>query len=433
LPPGWAEATIPELIASDGIFTDGDWVESKDQDPNGPVRLTQLADVGEGVFRDQSSRFLADAKARELRCTFLEPGDVLVARMPDPLGRACILPDLGQSAVTAVDVCIVRLGTGGPESRWLMWALNAPRTRRAVSELQSGTTRKRISRKNLATIPLLLPPLNEQRRIVAAIEEQLSRLDAADASLAAATQRLRALRAKALHAAFDLETHAVTIGAIAKVGSGATPKRGRPEYWENGTIPWVTSGQLNESRVSQPAALITEQALRETNVKLWPPGTLLVALYGEGQTRGRCAELTFESTTNQACAAVVLDEHVADRGYVRRYFEARYEANRRLASGGVQPNLSLGLIKTMPIPLPPLEEQRRIVARVEEQLSAIDALRAAIERAQRRSAALRRAVLERAFRGELVPQDPTDEPAEALLARIRATRTDTRTVGRRRE
>ncbi len=74
----------------------------------------------------------------------------------------------------------------------------------------------------------------------------------------------------------------------------------------------------------------------------------------------------------------------------------------------------------MPIPLPPLEEQRRIVAEVEERLSAIDALRAAIERAQRRSAALRRAVLERAFRGELVPQDPSDEPAEALLVRIRA-------------
>ncbi len=72
--------------------------------------------------------------------------------------------------------------------------------------------------------------------------------------------------------------------------------------------------------------------------------------------------------------------------------------------------------------VPPLEEQRRIVARVEEQLAAVDALRAAVERAQRRSASLRRAVLERAFRGELVPKDPTDEPAEALLARIRAAR-----------
>lgn len=83
------------------------------------------------------------------------------------------------------------------------------------------------------------------------------------------------------------------------------------------------------------------------------------------------------------------------------------------------------------VSLPPLSEQRRIVQEVDERLTAIDALRAAIERAQRRSAALRRAVLERAFRGELVPQDPSDEPAESLLARIRGTRMDTHTVTRR--
>jgi type I restriction enzyme S subunit len=100
----------------------------------------------------------------------------------------------------------------------------------------------------------------------------------------------------------------------------------------------------------------------------------------------------------------------------RSWFETRGKQTTNLAS------LNLTTLKAFPIPVVPLDEQRRIVARVEEQLSAIDALRAAIERAQRRSQSLRRAVLERAFRGELVPQDPTDEPAEALLARIRAER-----------
>jgi type I restriction enzyme S subunit len=101
----------------------------------------------------------------------------------------------------------------------------------------------------------------------------------------------------------------------------------------------------------------------------------------------------------------------------RRYFQ-------RAAQGiaGSMPKIDQGAVERLEVPLPPLEEQRRIVAEVEERLSAIDALRAAIERAQRRSAALRRAVPERAFRGELVPQDPFDELAEALLARIRAER-----------
>jgi len=183
LPSGWTFATIGDVVAGDGVFRDGDWVETKDQDPSGHVRLTQLADVGEGVFRDRSSRFMRDDQAQALNCTFLEAGDVLVARMPDPLGRACIFPGLSQPAVTAVDVCIIRPGSASVDARWLMWAINTPQFRRRVLALQSGTTRRRISRKNLATIEFPVPPLNEQMRIAAAIDEQFSRLDSVLATI----------------------------------------------------------------------------------------------------------------------------------------------------------------------------------------------------------------------------------------------------------
>src|SRR5882724_5654232 len=92
LPEGWAEAELTEAIGPGGVFVDGDWVESKDQDPAGDVRLIQLADIGDGEYRNRSARFLTSAKAAELGCTYLDPGDVLVARMPEPLGRACIFP-----------------------------------------------------------------------------------------------------------------------------------------------------------------------------------------------------------------------------------------------------------------------------------------------------------------------------------------------------
>ena len=106
---------------------------------------------------------------------------------------------------------------------------------------------------------------------------------------------------------------------------------------------------------------------------------------------------------------------------------------RKAAQGiaGSMPKIDQRTIERLPVPLPPLEEQRRIVAEIEERLGAIDALRAAIERAQRRGAALRRSVLERAFRGELVPQDPSDEPASVLLDRIRAEGDRTRRANRR--
>lgn len=159
LPRGWAKAPLSELIAHDGIFTDGDWVESKDQDPNGSVRLIQLADIADSYFVDKSSRFLTREKADELNCTFLKNGDLLVARMPDPLGRCCIFPLAGEERfVTVVDVCAIRLGSASIEPRYLMRAINSPEVRGRISDLQSGSTRKRISRGNLATVPIPIPP-----------------------------------------------------------------------------------------------------------------------------------------------------------------------------------------------------------------------------------------------------------------------------------
>ena len=86
----WTEVIIEELLTDNDIFKDGDWVESKDQDPNGDVRLIQLADIGDGEFINKSNRFLTTKKAKELNCTFLQEKDILVARMPHPLGRATI-------------------------------------------------------------------------------------------------------------------------------------------------------------------------------------------------------------------------------------------------------------------------------------------------------------------------------------------------------
>lgn len=203
LPRGWTRATIGDLVAESGLFRDGDWVESDDQDPDGDVRLIQLADVGDGEYRDRSNRFLTRSKAKELNCTFLEPGDVLIARMPDPLGRACIFPGDAKMSVTVVDVCIVRTGRKDIDHRWLQWFINAPHFRVQVAGLQSGSTRKRISRRNLATLTLPVPPGKEQRRIVAKIEEMFSDLDAGVAALERVRANLKRYRAAVLKSAVE--------------------------------------------------------------------------------------------------------------------------------------------------------------------------------------------------------------------------------------
>jgi len=161
---------LADLLADGGLFVDGDWVESKDQDPNGDVRLIQLADVGDGFYVDKSARFLTSQKARELKCTFLEKGDILVARMPDPLGRACIFPGEAQPCVTVVDVCIVR-PSSRVDRRWLLHAINSPAFRQQIGNHVKGTTRQRISRTNLGSIEIDVPLLTEQRRIAGILDK----------------------------------------------------------------------------------------------------------------------------------------------------------------------------------------------------------------------------------------------------------------------
>jgi len=201
LPSGWQVATIGDLISPDGIFIDGDWVESKDQDPNGDVRLLQLADIGDGFYKNKSSRFLTKERAVELKCTFLKKGDILVARMPDPLGRACIFPGDEKECVTVVDVCVIRTGIEDVNHKWLLYWVNSPRFRNTISSLQSGTTRRRISRGNLATITFPVPPPEQQKRIVAKIEELFSHIDAGIAALNKAKQLLKQYRQSVLKAA----------------------------------------------------------------------------------------------------------------------------------------------------------------------------------------------------------------------------------------
>ena len=158
------EGTLGDLPGTE-LLKDGDWIESKDQDPKGGVRIIQLADIGMSRFVDKSNRFISEGRATQMKCTFLRPGDILIARMPDPIGRACILPDIGRKSVTAVDVCIVRVDPDLVHNRWLMHLINSAFFKSQLLKYVTGTTRKRISRKNLMKIRFEIPEKDEQHTI----------------------------------------------------------------------------------------------------------------------------------------------------------------------------------------------------------------------------------------------------------------------------
>ncbi|MDD4886767.1 MAG: restriction endonuclease subunit S [Thiomonas sp.] len=482
---------MPDLVGQQGVFVDGDWVESKDQDPHGEVRLVQLADIGDGRFLNKSNRYLTQVKATELGCTFLEKGDVLIARMPDPLGRACIFPGDKKRAVTVVDVCVVRGKGEGFDHAWLMHFVNSAPFRESIHSLQSGSTRKRISRGNLSTLELPVPPRKEQTRIVAKLEELLSDLDVGVAELKAAQKKLAQYRQSLLKAAVEgaltaewrathtpLETGAQllqrillerrarweakqlakfqqqgktppkdwqkkypkpvqpdttrlpqlpvgwvwsALGESFQVEVGATPSRKESGYW-NGGIHWVSSGEVRFSRITHTKETISEAGLRNSSTQINPVGSVLLGMIGEGKTRGQVAILDVEATNNQNCAAIWASASGVPPEYVYYWLWSQYEVTRRGSSGNNQPALNKSIVERIPFPLAPLAEMKAVVQIVDCELKRADEQERAIELALKQSAAQRQNILRAAFSGQLVPQDPNDEPASVLLARIRTER-----------
>lgn len=158
------------------------------------------------------------------------------------------------------------------------------------------------------------------------------------------------------------------VADLVEVGTGATPRKSEHDYY-GGAIPWYTSSATNDKFARVPETYISEKALSETNCKIFPAGSLIVALYGQGKTRGQVSELTLAGATNQAIAALVFFEaSLRTKRFLKYYFEKIYDEIRLQAEGGPQPNLSVGKIKETFVPLPPVEEQERIVARLDELL-----------------------------------------------------------------
>lgn len=192
-----------------------------------------------------------------------------------------------------------------------------------------------------------------------------------------------------------------SIGSLVDVATGATPLRSRADYY-GGVTPWVTSGAVNADVITKADEAITDVALKETNAKVFAAGTLLVAMYGEGQTRGKVAELGIAAATNQAVAALLFDDHSADlRPYLRLFLLENYERMRQVAFGGVQPNLSLGAIRDTPVPLPPAAEQAEILRRVDQLLELASAIQVKLASAEAALGQIAQAILGKAFRGEL--------------------------------
>ena len=389
---------IADVLFDAEVFTDGDWVETRDQDPEGNVRLTQLADVGDGKWINKSARFLTSEKAKQLRCTYLRSGDLLVARMPDPLGRCCVFPGDSMPCVTVVDVCVVRPNQNRVDNRYLMHVINAPHGRRGIARHMTGTTRRRVSRKNLSKVEIPLPPLTEQRQIAGI-------LDAADALRAKRREALAQLDTLLQSTFLDMFGDPVTnpmgwevVSVGDEIGFLTSGSRGWAKYYAKDgdtfiRIQNLKDGQLDLGDIAFVKAPESAEAKRTTV----EPGDVLLSI---------TADLGRTAVVPRGIAKAHINQHLAILRFtsLNPVFVSYQLASKggqaqfdRLNREGVKAGLNFNDVKSIRLANPPLALQHRfaaIVQSIEQQkashrahLAELDTLFASLQ--------------SRAFRGDL--------------------------------
>lgn len=246
---------------------------------------------------------------------------------------------------------------------------------REIQALGSGATFVEVSKSALESFQISFPSRATQRKIASNLKAQLAEVDLA--RQAAQTQWTDAslLRTRLLRQAFDAlhDAPRKVLGEWARTTSGSTPPRGDRRYWSPAEVPWVKTGEVDFAPITSTGEAISRRALAECSLTLLPPQTVLIAMYGQGKTRGQSAILEIEATTNQACFAIFPnDTWGAD--FLHYWLMASYEDLRSLSEGrgGNQANLNGGLLNALELPAPDIGTQQRIVERLKTQLAEVD-------------------------------------------------------------
>lgn len=248
---------------------------------------------------------------------------------------------------------------------YLLYFIKSKGTMELINAQATGTVRLNLKLSMLKEFQIPIPSLHQQQSIV-------SELDKINELIRLKKEQLGDYEKLAQSLYYEMfgdpvenekEWEVKKLGDITKIGTGSTPSRNNNDYYQ-GTIPWVKSTEVCNCVIDSTEEHISELALNETNCTIYPKNSILIAMYGQGKTRGQVAILNIEATTNQAVAAIQPCE-ICNKIYMFQYLRLMYETIRCMARGGNQANLNLSLVKSINIPLPPLSLQNLFAQRIE--------------------------------------------------------------------
>ena len=323
---------------------------------------------------------IGGGNASDMRSTTsaFKPDDVLYGKLRPYLDKAVLADDAG---VCTTELLVLRPRSDTDE-RFLSTVLHSPGFLEYAVAGTTGVQHPRTSWAHIREFEIPAFSIDEQREIAdllwlvhegVSASEKL--IEASQALKRAAMHTLftRGLRGEAQkEAEIGMVPESWGVEAIRDhfhVLSGGTPSRRFPEYWTNGQIPWVKTTEIDYCVIQKTGEHITQAGLDNSSAKLLPPGTLLMAMFGQGVTRGKVAMLGIEASCNQACAAMIPQDCEIDSRYLYHFLSFNYESIRHKAHGGQQQNLNLGIVGDLPVAVPESKDTQREIVDI---LDAID-------------------------------------------------------------
>ena len=339
---------------------------SKEQVGKG-VKFVNIKDLFSDGYVKTDKLETVDISAKEIERNLLQKDDILFVRSSvkyEGVGFNSLIDPKSENIVFCGFIIKATPKKSIVEPKYLNSLLRTDEFRAKVVFLSNKANITNISQDNLKQLEIPLPPLSIQREIVNKIESYQRIIDGAKQVVNNYKPMIEV----------EADWEMVALGEVVKITSGGTPSREKEEYW-NGEIPWVKTGQINFNLITEAEEFITQKGMENSATKMIPKGTILMAMYGQGVTRGKVAILGIDATINQACAAIMPNFEKINQKYLFYLLQTKYEFLREIsdARGGNQSNLNAQVIKEIQIPLPPLSIQAEIVAQIEREQSLVHA------------------------------------------------------------
>lgn len=402
IPFHWSSIQIKNTVKyPPSDFIDGDWIESNVIQQDG-IRYLTTGNIGATKYKEQGNGYISEETFKQLNCTEVYPGDLLISRLNEPIGRTCLTPKLDSKIVVAVDIVIYRPIELLYDRKYIMYQMNSSAYTENANFIARGSTMHRISRTTLGSIKLCIPPIEEQKSISSYLDKKCADIDKVIATQQRRIELLQELKQSTI-------THAVThglnpnvkmkdsgvewIGEVPEhwevmksslmsslIGSGTTPNTNNKDYYcenEEEGYNWLQTGDLNNGLIISTLKKVTLKAVKECNLKFYTTGSIVIAMYGA--TIGKVGILGFNTAVNQACCVLSKTDKIVSK-FVFYLFLSAKESLLISAIGGGQPNISQDVIKKLKVVVPPLSEQQSIATYLDKKCAELDA---SISKAQR--------------------------------------------------